>query len=450
MGYDEELMALLLRAVINNEDFSVSKSDLARIGNASLTDGYGNTPLMYAAGTGDLSLVERLIAIGADPRARNRFGGTALHFAAEKGRAETLEVLLAGRALCDIDSFGAKFDLCAPMTPLMLAVNAGNADAAKVLIERGADIEACDGEGRTALAFGLFGERAPIVKMLIEKGAKTGRKLRDGNTLLTSIARDVYPRLEIFEQLAKAGANIDGTDADGRTPLILAVMREFTNERVIALVEYLIEAGANAGIRDKSGKRAIDHARARKHLDLVGIIEGDRRTDAFKKPAPETIKEAGSATAVIDAVSETWPDARKIGELIESGEGSADERDTDGVTPLMICAKKGFSHEKAAALLIKSGARIDDIDGRGMTALMHAAEELNEGMVALLLKSGANTDIIDRDGRSAYSLAAGRADVTEDEMGWHTAAVESSERVTAMIAGRPRERGESAPPERDR
>jgi ankyrin repeat protein len=57
-------------------------------------DCLGQTPLMWAAGTGPLDLTRRLIGLGANVNAEDRFGNTALMLAAQNDRIEIVRLLL--------------------------------------------------------------------------------------------------------------------------------------------------------------------------------------------------------------------------------------------------------------------------------------------------------------------------------------------------------------------
>lgn len=85
--------------------------------------------LMYAALHGEIDLVKRLVARGAQV---NHTGWTPLHYAATTGQAEVIEFLLESNAYIDAASENGT-------TPLMLAARGNQTRAARLLVERGAD-----------------------------------------------------------------------------------------------------------------------------------------------------------------------------------------------------------------------------------------------------------------------------------------------------------------------
>lgn len=97
-------------------------------------DGFGRSPLHYAALSGDVSEVERLLAEGTDPSLADRSGHTPLHFAAQEQRASCVPILVAAGASVDVrDRWGN--------TPLFRAVfdSRGNGDTVSALLAAGAD-----------------------------------------------------------------------------------------------------------------------------------------------------------------------------------------------------------------------------------------------------------------------------------------------------------------------
>ena len=112
--------------------------------NIESKDIMGNTPAHYAARLGNLSSLVVLIDAGFDIKTRGYCGCTVLHTAAYRNRTAVVKYLLdevGGAALINVtDSTGC--------TPLALAAKPGQELLIKLLIERGADLEAKDTYGK--------------------------------------------------------------------------------------------------------------------------------------------------------------------------------------------------------------------------------------------------------------------------------------------------------------
>jgi uncharacterized protein len=116
--------------------------------------GAGSTPLMRAAKSLDVPAMRLLLDAGSDPRRANRAGATALMFAAGLGRSGTT----------------------------MQAEHTA-ADAVILCLDHGADINARNAEGQTALHMAVE-QSDTLVQLLVERGAKLDATDRQGRTPL--------------------------------------------------------------------------------------------------------------------------------------------------------------------------------------------------------------------------------------------------------------------------
>lgn len=133
----------------------------------------GCTALFFAAARGDATMVESLLAGGADPNARcqsTRLAGTtALHGAASgTGRPghddECIRRLVEAGA--EVDARGP-----ADVTPLSIASRQGNLVAARALLDAGAEVDHRDARGESALAWAAARGDMQLVQLLLQRGA---------------------------------------------------------------------------------------------------------------------------------------------------------------------------------------------------------------------------------------------------------------------------------------
>lgn len=126
--------------------------------------GNGGTALLDASGNNQPEALRVLIAAGADPNAKTQEGKGAMFWAAGYGFTEVVRIL--ARAGCRIedpvDAFGT--------TPLMHAVENGQAETAAALLELGAKVNARDSSGKTALQRARTEGKNEIAEILLKAG----------------------------------------------------------------------------------------------------------------------------------------------------------------------------------------------------------------------------------------------------------------------------------------
>ena len=129
-------------------------------------DPENRTALMYAAFNGQTAIVKKLIDAGADVNAQDKTGSTALMFAASGPFAETVQLLLdSGAKINTIDS-NEHF------TALMWAAAEGQAENVTLLLKHKADTTLKDIDGDTAESFAAKAGHTKVVKILQEAAPK--------------------------------------------------------------------------------------------------------------------------------------------------------------------------------------------------------------------------------------------------------------------------------------
>ena len=159
------------------------------------------TPLQRAALDGDQTVVESLLADGADPNAGDKYGWTPVHYAVPFGGPGVVTTLLAAGADPNAASVAGG-------TPLHLAASQASEALVSTLLRAGADPGVVDeDQQRTPLHYAAESNTDPtVIRTLVDAGAGPG--IRDGQgQLALDLARandaiigtEAYPRLVLGE-----------------------------------------------------------------------------------------------------------------------------------------------------------------------------------------------------------------------------------------------------------
>ncbi|OWT42519.1 Ankyrin repeat protein [Pochonia chlamydosporia 170] len=293
-------------------------------------------PALYYASFGGLAnAVQYLLSRGANVKAQGGSYGTALHAASHRGHEAVVKLLLDRGA--DVEAKG-----CAcGQTPLSRAAERGHEAVVKLLLDKGADAEAKDDYGQTPLSWaGLVegedatGHQTPlslaawngheaVVKLLLDKGADVEAKDEYGRTPLSLAAWNGHEA--VVELLLDRGADVEAKDEYGRTPLSLAAKNGHE-----AAVELLIASfGVDPYVTDGAGTTLLSWAMQ------TGV------TPLFW--AAEKGQEAIVKLLLEDA------DVEAAVELLLDRGADVDAKDEYGQTPLSLAAENG--HEAIVKLL---------------------------------------------------------------------------------------------------
>jgi ankyrin repeat protein len=141
-----------------------------------------------------------------------------------------------------------------PDPALRKAAQDGQMATVKELLEKGANVNARDEAGRTALLWVAPARDNPeMVKFLIDKGADVNAKDNAGETALMIASSQSNPG--IVTALLEAGAEVDAQNKVGGTALMAAALRGNVEE-----IKILLGNNADRKIKDKKGRTAFDVA----------------------------------------------------------------------------------------------------------------------------------------------------------------------------------------------
>ena len=225
--------------------------------NVNARSALGNTALMLAARPARSSrAVELLLARGADAKATNHFGASALMAAVASGDEQSVRLLIKNGA--DVNAQPAPnelgFVLGGGRSPLMWAAFRGDISIMKLLIDAGADVNGVGGLG-TPLAQATWAGHTAAARLLLERGANvhlTGP--RDGYAPLHWAASSEQGSDALAKLLLKHGADpnqgggehVDAFMGTVQTPLMLARRRGDT-----PILATLTAAGATNATADR-------------------------------------------------------------------------------------------------------------------------------------------------------------------------------------------------------
>lgn len=136
---------------------------------------------------------------------------------------------------------------------------------ARLLIDKGADINAEDGWRRTPLHWATENCHTDLVKLLIDKGAEVNAKDDWQQTpLLWAVDAG---HTDLAKLLIEKGANVNLGDS-GITPIYIAAYHGNTD-----LTRLLIAKGADVTATDKHGRTPLGMAAAGRYTAIVTLID---------------------------------------------------------------------------------------------------------------------------------------------------------------------------------
>ncbi|MCX5643647.1 MAG: ankyrin repeat domain-containing protein [Phycisphaerae bacterium] len=349
---------------------------IAKGGGVNVKNSRGQTPLFNAIAAGNRDVAELLISKGADVNVKNSNGQTPLDSALSRNRKDIVELLIAK------DAEGS----------ILTAVSCGDVDRVRGCLEKGADVNAKDTDGRTALHVAVGNERKDVAELLLSRGADINAKDGKGYTpLYYAIWNEDQDTVKL---LVTKGADVSYTPRDDYPPLFIAVAIKDVNTKDVNTVKLLVDHGAKFDVKTQFGWTAFRLAASQGNRDLVEIF-ASKGTDVSTLPLAACVGNLA-----------------RVKSLVEQG-ADPNAKDEFGWTPLYWAASTG--QEEVAAYLIGKGATVDakTIDER--TPLHQAAQAGAAHLVELLISKGLDVNVKDKRGNTPLhgAAAAGRREVAE-------------------------------------
>ena len=277
--------------------------------------------------------------------------------------------------------------LAAAGSDLIEAVQRGDQEGVRSLLEQQADVNVSQPDGATALHWAAHRDDLETARLLIGAGADVNAVNDYGITVLSLASTN--GSVSMVEELLRAGADPNAAQPSGETPLMTAA-RSGSVESVTALLAQ----GAKANARERRrGQTALMWAAAENHSEVAQV-------------------------------------------LIDHG-ADLNGLSTSGFTPLLFAARQG--NLDSARTLLAAGADVDDATPEGMSPLVMASASGHQELSLFLLDQGANPNASDEYGTTAlhYALQRGMSTLTRVELSYFNAHLyrpNMAELVKALLA----------------
>ncbi|MHC9062457.1 ankyrin repeat domain-containing protein [Nitrospira sp. CMX1] len=382
------------------------------------TDQDGDSPLNWAAESGQLKSAELLIKAGTRIDTKNKNQMTALHWAIQNGHPSIARVLVLAGA--DVNAV-TKYPVGAfpgNYTPLEKAMEKGAVEVVEILLKAGANVNVISEISFSPLHSAARFGQVKVLRLLLEAGAAVNvtvggkwtplHSAAESNTvegvkLLLAAGADINAKnylnetplhiavqenaLEVVKLLVAAGADVNTKGYHDMTPLHIAVDR-----KAVEIAKVLIAARASLNEKVYFGSTPLSFAVSHNNAELVSaLIAAGADINVVRTDSGETLLEMSPNPEISRSLLEAGADAN-FGEGLSSG------------TVLHSAVRRGRVDQ--VRILIMKGARLDSTDHSHRTPLHYAVGGEAFGkpidmieIVKLLLDKGANVNAADSGGR---------------------------------------------------
>jgi ankyrin repeat protein len=292
------------------------------------------------------------------------------------------------------------------MTALHWAVYHDDADTAGLLVRSGANVNAANQYGVPPLSLACTNGNADLVKLLLDAGADANASLLGGESVLMTAAR--VGNLEVVKALLARGANPNARERLDQTALMWAA-----SEGHAAVVRALIDGGADVRAKLQSGFTPLFFAVREGHIDVARVLleagvdvnetlqrEEDRRRLAVSDPVRR-------GTGPLMMAVENGHFELAIA-LVEAGADPNDRR--TGFTPLHAVSwvRKPDASDAGDPAPIGSG-RLTSL--QFVRALVERGANVNARLEKGAPRAPSSASLLGMEGATPFLMAADRADL---------------------------------------
>jgi ankyrin repeat protein len=366
----------------------VTASALALAGavmTAGVRAGFDDTRVAEAASRGDRDAVRDLLKTGAEVNGAEGDGMTALHWAAMKDDVEMARMLIAAGANLDARTRLGEY------TPVILASQNGSAAMLGLLLGAGADARVSTTAGTSALMFASAAGNLDAIRLLLDRGANiNAREYAMGVTPLMFAAANNRPAA--ITLLVARGADIGATTDVVDLAALAAAQRAARGGRG--------GRGGGRGARGAAGAAPPDPQAAAASAARTRAAQAAGLGGSTELATPPRGQAAGQQQPPDPQQAQTYQRGQGRGGGGGGGGGNNNGDDSTsppldyqgGLTPLLYAARQG--HLEAARALLDAGANINEVSpGDRTSPLLIATVNAHFDLAMYLLEHGANPNL---------------------------------------------------------
>uniref|UniRef100_A0A8P4GCD3 Ankyrin 1, erythrocytic b n=1 Tax=Dicentrarchus labrax TaxID=13489 RepID=A0A8P4GCD3_DICLA len=372
-----------LHIAARNDDTRTAAVLLQNDPNADVLSKTGFTPLHIAAHYENMSVAQLLLNRGANVNFTPKVslsqlqglrgtmnvvqtlcnGITPLHIASRRGNVMMVRLLLDRGAQIDAKTKNG-------LSPIHMAAQGDHMDCVRQLLQYNAEIDDITLDHLTPLHVAAHCGHHRMAKVLLDKGAKANARALNGFTPLHIACKKNHMRS--MDLLLKHSASLEAVTESGLTPLHVAAFMGHLN-----IVKNLLQRGASPNASNVKVETPLHMASRAGHCEVAQfLLQNAAQVDARAKDDQTPLHCAARMGH------------KELVKLLLEHKANPDSATTAGHTPLHISAREGHIH--TIRILLDAGAQQIKMTKKGFTPLHVACKYGKVDVAELLLERGAN------------------------------------------------------------